>query len=160
MAEPSIADIISLAVSYATGQNPVIPESAADRYFIGDTIIRLAEALRKYGHPSVEMHNMSIEVSELTPDECQNAHITIRSHDQLGLRDADALGSIIDNLNIMSQPDYGGERRVTLLGQTFAHDVCSACHTFVRAICTLHKAGLTFAAINDKVDSFWATYIN
>lgn len=126
-----------------------IPDSRDDRYFLGDTILRISEVLSRDGAPTIEMRNMSIEIGELTPADCQAGHITLRSHDQMGRRDADSLSSFAYYLQ------NADPSKLVEFGQTFAFDVCQACPAFVAAVHEVHSAGFTADAVHERAKAYW-----
>ena len=126
-----------------------IPASRDDRYFLGDTILRIAEVLSRDGAPTIEMRNMSIVIGQFTPEDCQDAHVTLRSHDQLGRRDAEALSSFAYYLQ-NADPE-----KLNKFKQTFAFDVCQACPAFVTALHEVHTAGFTSDAVRERAKAYW-----
>jgi hypothetical protein len=125
-----------------------------DRYFIGDTILKISEVLGLYGRPTIEMRNMSIEIGELTPEDCYAGHITLRSHDQGGRRDADSLSSITNHLHL-TIPDNAEHPKPSEFGRTYDFDVCQACPAFITAICTVHDAGFTADSVHERAKAYW-----
>ena len=148
--------VIETAVKVILGeQNDILlPRCNDDRYFIGDTIIRISEVLRRYGRLTIEMRNMSIEIGKLTRDDCQDGPITLSSHDQFGRRDADSLLFITDRLYI-NDPDDAECPKPSEFGRFFDYDVCQACPAFITAICKTHDAGFTADAVHERAKAYW-----
>lgn len=138
--------IIVAAVKVILGEQYEHARCLDDRYFIGDTILKISELLRRYGRPTIEMLNMSIEIGELTPEDCHASHIALISCDQ-GRRDADPLRFIADDLYI-TDPDDTEHPKPSKFGRTYDFDVCQACPAFITAICTVHDAGFTADAVH------------
>lgn len=143
--------VIETAVKVILGEQHELARCNDDRYFIGDTILRMSDVLGQYGLPTNEMRNMSIEIGELTPEDCRAAHITLRSHDQGGRRDADSLRSITYSLYI-NDPDNAEHPE---FGRTYDFDVCQACPAFITAICTVHDAGFTADSVHERAKAYW-----
>jgi hypothetical protein len=146
--------VIETAVKVILGEQYEPPQCNDDKYFLGDTILRMSEVLGQYGLPTNEMRNMSIEIGELTPEDCRAAHITLRSHDQGGRRNADSLRSITYSLYINDHDD-ADFLKPSEFGRTFAYDVCQACSAFIEAICKTHVAGFTADVINERAKAYW-----
>ena len=145
--------VIETAVKVILGEQYERAQCLDDRYFIGDTILRISEVLGQYDRPTIEMLNMSIEIGELTPEDCHAGHITLISPEQ-GRRDADSLRSITDRLFI-TVPDDAEHPKPSEFGRIYDFDVCQACPAFITAICTVHDAGFTADAVHERAKAYW-----
>lgn len=150
MADPKI--LIATAVKVILGEQYVTPVGH-DKYFLGDIIIRMSEVLRRDGPPTIEMRNMSIEIGELTRADCQDGHITLTSHDQLGRRDADSLSFIAYNMH--TGPDDDRILTASEYGRSFDFAVCQACPAFIDAIHKVHTAGFTADTVLERAKAYW-----
>lgn len=162
----TIEAIISIAVAFIFGEHveslPVSDEAREDKYFIGDTILKIAETLQRDGAPTSEMLDMSIKIGDLEPDDCSEGHITIRSLSQNGNRDATPLTSISYDLCMRDREDddnaYPSDFH-TEFGRSFDFELCQACPTFMTALHNVHAAGFTPETITERAKAYWlATY--
>jgi hypothetical protein len=145
--------VIETAVKVILGEQYERAPCIDDQYFIGTTILEISGLLRRYGRPTIEMLNMSIEIGKLTPEDCHASHITLISPEQ-GRRDADPLRFIADDLYI-TDPDNAEHPKPSEFGRTYDFDVCQACPAFITAICTVHDAGFTADSVHERAKAYW-----
>lgn len=141
--------IIEKAAEFILARDIQIPDSQDDRYFLGDVILRLAEVLSRYGAPTIEMRNVSIEIGGLTRADCQGAHITLRTDDQTGRRTAGSFRDLTYKLTIAEDP------KPSRYGKTYAFDVCQAFPAFITALHEVHTAGFTANAVEERAKAYW-----
>lgn len=157
MADPKT--LIATAVKIIRGEQYDAP-SEQDKYFLGDIIINMSNVLRRNGPPTIKVRNMSIEIGELTQDDCQNGHNTFTSHDQNGRRDAFSLNLIAWHVYRTDVDVDGGFAFIddaSEYGRSFDFAVCQAFPAFINAIHDVHTDGFTADTVREQAKTYWLT---